>query len=156
LKEFRANNADVAVDLLSRAEFWSDEMQQGIEEDRYDQALSAALLLCFCLEDDPAAWTGAIQIAVRDGDAQFIVSTLYCAIERCGYEAYSQFRDLLVLQDFPQEYVQMFDELARELHDSRSPVNLNRPKMRILEPPALDRAVHPSSAPPLTDIPKKK
>jgi len=58
------NNHDPNV-LLTKAEFWSDVMQQALDGKHYEHAFCASIILSYLLENDSAAWTDAIQISFR-------------------------------------------------------------------------------------------
>ncbi len=120
-------------------------MQNSMDRDQDDHAMCASFILSYLLEDNASAWTDAIQISLRlameSDETSIMVSTLSCAIQRCGYEAYSQFRGILVDQGCPVEIVHMFDQMAKTLHDERASSEPKPPIMRLIEPASFDRAL---------------
>jgi hypothetical protein len=144
LVEYLEHNKPGSPARLSHPEFWSEIVQQSIDGDQYEHAFCASIILSYLSENDPAAWTDAIQFSLRlamtGNDTSILVATLSCAIQRCGYEAYSEFRGILVSTECPIDIVHMFDQMAKFLHGERSPVEQGHPIMRFIEPPPFDGA----------------
>ncbi len=140
----KQNNHDPNV-LISKPEFWSDVMQNAIVGEHYGHAFYASIILSYLLENDPAAWTDAIQISFRlmleGGEPSIMISTLSCAVQRCGYQAYSYFRGILASNGCPTDVVQMFDQIAKTLQDERASVEQPSTIMRLIEPPSFDKAL---------------
>ncbi|SMX39565.1 hypothetical protein OCA8868_02018 [Octadecabacter ascidiaceicola] len=142
LVEFlKQNNLDQNT-LLSKSEFWSDVMQNAIDGEHYEHAFCASIILSYLLENDPAAWTNAIQISFRlmleGGEPSIMISTLSCAVQRCGYHAYSYFRRILVSNGCPPDVVPMLDQIAKTLQDERASVEQPSTILRLVEPPSFD------------------
>ncbi|KQI70677.1 hypothetical protein AN191_16560 [Loktanella sp. 5RATIMAR09] len=145
LVEFlKQNNHDPNV-LLTKPEFWSNVMQQALDGEHYEQAFCASIILSYLLENDPAAWTDAIQISFRlmmeGSEPSILVSTLSCAVQRCGYQAYVHFRGILVNNGSPKDVVHMLDQIAKTLHDDRASVEQPSTVMRLIDPPLFDKAL---------------
>jgi len=142
LVEFlKQNNHDPNV-LLTKPEFWSDVIQHALDGEHYEHAFCASIILSYLLENDPAAWADAIQISfglmVEGDEPSIMISTLSCAVQRCGYQAYSYFRDILVRDGCPPDVVQMLDQIAKTLQDERASVEQPSTIMRFIEPPSFD------------------
>lgn len=137
LVEFLKQENHVANVLLSKPEFWSDVMQRALDDEHYEHAFCASIILSYLLENDPAAWTDAIQISFRlmmeGSEPSILVSTLSCAVRQCGYQAYAHFRGILVSKGPPQEVVQMLDHIAKTFHDYRASVAQPSSVMRLIE-----------------------
>lgn len=144
LVEFLEHNKHGSPSRLSNPDFWTSIMQQSIEGDQVEHAFCASIILSYLMENDPVAWTNAIQFSLRlamsDNDTSILVATLTCAVQRCGYEAYSEFRGILVTTECPIDIVHMFDQMAKSIHGDRLSVEPERPIMRFIAPPSLDLA----------------
>ncbi len=142
LVEFLEQNNLEQNELLSKPEFWSDVMQNAIDGEHYEHAFCASIILSYLLENDPAAWTDSIQLSfwlmMEGSGPSILVSTLSCAVQRCGYQAYAHFRGLLVSNAPPQDVVQMLDQVAKTFQDERASIEQPSTIMRLIEPPSFD------------------
>ncbi|WP_458790911.1 DUF4365 domain-containing protein [Yoonia sp. MH D7] len=127
--------------VFHRPAVWSDVLEQCLAAEQIEHALAASLLLAFILEDDEKVWTQAISLAVHTKDIQLMLATLSSAIWRCGYEAYTPFRDHLAQNGFKNENLVHFDEIVDHLYTLRTSTGDDGVTMRVVEQHQFDTLV---------------
>lgn len=141
LIEFRKQNNLDQNELLSKPEFWFGVIQNAIDCEQYENAFCASIILSYLLENDPVAWADSIQFSfrlmIKDGEPSIMISTLSCAVQRCGYQAYSRFRGILVRDGCPPDVMQMLDQIAKTLQDDHALTERPSMVMRFIEPQSI-------------------
>jgi len=84
---------------------------------RWGDAWAHFLLAAFGLPNDLEAWANAMTCAMNARDDEALESTVSCAMRLSGREAYSKFRQLLIVQRADDAQIAALDELSRRLWD---------------------------------------
>ncbi len=122
-----------AGSLSRRVADWTNIFEQSVKDELYIDAVGASLMLAYMLENDEKTWTQAISAALNSNDAQLLIATFSSAIWRCGYDAYTPFRDHLTRHGFDNEMIFQMDSIVKHLQDLRESTGDDGVTMRFIE-----------------------
>lgn len=131
IKFYQRNNL-VGTAVLNDRATWLSVIDLALESKEYQHALGAALVEAFLSDDDINLWADAMSFAMKTQDSQLILGTFSCAIWRNGYEVYALFREHLERNNFSQEGLEHFDQLANRLYEMRRPSQFQSVTMRLV------------------------
>lgn len=105
---------------LSDRETWMNVIDSSLSNDRFDDALAAALMEGFLADGDEGLWADAVAFAFNTEDTQLWYATLSCAIWRCGYEVYAKFRNSMKESGVSPTFIEHLDELVESFVEQRA------------------------------------
>lgn len=123
-------------DVRNRA-FLFELIDSAEKEQKFEDALGAAILEAFRVENDENLWADAMAFAYSTQDSQLILATFSVAIWRCGYDVYSLFRKALIKEleahGHPADSISLMDQLAYTLHEAHLKKNERYLTQRLID-----------------------
>lgn len=119
LGEFYQRNNMTGTAVLNDRTTWLSVIDQALEAKKYAHALGAALVEAYLCDDDINLWADAMNFALGNNDPELIIGVFTSAIWRNGYEVYALLRQNLEENNFAQDGLDQFDQLASRIYELR-------------------------------------
>ena len=122
----------VANGNLSDIHHWERVARSSFDERRFRDALGATVMIAFLLEEEERVWADALMASALVGDIQVLAATMSCSIMRCGYDAYSLFREKVAAVVKDDTMLDVIDEISADFYRDRQSRTLSEIALREL------------------------